>query len=73
MNKREFATSRNLRTSPIQLRILDHKAAFGQFLGYERPLFFRYFGPNALTPGKTILIGLINDHQLELRRLGLLF
>ena len=34
-----FETCRKIRTTPIYTR-MEHGAIFGQFLGYERPLYF---------------------------------
>lgn len=44
---RQFETARNVRLSPIHQRLLEHRAAFGQVAGWERP---NWFAPDGVEP-----------------------
>ena len=48
----QLGTARGLRQTPLHRRWLDHKAAFGQFYGWERPLYFGKTGEPSLRFGK---------------------
>jgi 4-methylaminobutanoate oxidase (formaldehyde-forming) len=48
----QLHSARNLRLTPLHARWLAHKAHFGQFAGWERPLYFDRQDEPALTFGK---------------------
>ena len=43
----QFETARNIRLSPIHQRHVEHRAAFGQVSGWERP---NWYAPEGVTP-----------------------
>lgn len=49
---RQFSTARNLRLSPLADAHREAKARFGQFYGWERPLYFGEIGEPTLTFGR---------------------
>jgi 4-methylaminobutanoate oxidase (formaldehyde-forming) len=48
----QWSTARDLRKTPLHDEWVEEKAHFGQFFGWERPLYFNSDGEPALTYGK---------------------
>jgi len=49
---RQWSSGRNIRLTPLHNKWLEAKAHFGQFYGYERPMFFNKSSDPDLTFGK---------------------
>jgi len=51
---RQWSSGRNIRLTPLHNKWLEAKAHFGQFYGYERPLYFNKSSEPDLTFGKPV-------------------
>lgn len=49
---RQWSTARSLKLTPLHQKWCEKKAYFGQFFGWERPLYFESEGPPTLTFGR---------------------